>query len=50
MKVADILDDEYVDDVPVRESVRPSGKPVNGKHDLQRRAENATNRFRKESR
>ena len=49
MRVQDILDDEYVDDVPLKQSIRPSGKPVNGKHDLQRRSENAINRFRKES-
>jgi hypothetical protein len=34
-------------DKPIFEPVRRSTEPVNGKHDLQRRAENGINRFRK---
>jgi hypothetical protein len=34
-------------DEPTFEPIRRSAEPVNGKHDLQRRAENGINRFRK---
>lgn len=34
-------------DEPTFEPIRRSTEPVNGKHDLQRRAENGINRFRK---
>jgi hypothetical protein len=40
------LDFDEVDE-PIFEPVRRSTEPVNGKHDLQRRAENGINRFRK---
>jgi hypothetical protein len=34
-------------DEPTFEPIRRSAEPVSGKHDLQRRAENGINRFRK---
>ena len=34
-------------DEPTFEPIRRSTEPVSGKHDLQRRAENGINRFRK---
>jgi len=41
----DIIDDDV--DLPTFESIRTNSDPVNGKHDMQRRSENAINRFRK---
>jgi hypothetical protein len=40
------LDFEDMDE-PTFEPIRRSQEPVSGKHDLQRRAENGINRFRK---
>lgn len=40
------LDFEDMDE-PTFEPIRRSAEPVSGKHDLQRRAENGINRFRK---
>lgn len=34
-------------DAPAFEPIRRSTEPVSGKHDLQRRAENGINRYRK---
>ena len=40
------LDFEDMDE-PTFEPIRKSAEPVSGKHDLQRRAENGINRYRK---
>jgi hypothetical protein len=47
MKVSDFLDDFEDDETPSSEPIRRDNKPVSGRHDLQRRSENAKNRFRK---
>jgi hypothetical protein len=44
-----IQDFDFEDyEAPSVEPIRRSTEPVNGKHDLQRRAENGINRFRKD--
>ena len=44
----DIRDFDFDDyEQPMVEPIRRNQDPVNGKHDLQRRAENGINRYRK---
>ena len=48
--INDYLDDDELDDMPSREKIRRSNKPVNEHHDFLRRTENAVNRHRRRER